>query len=307
MEYIIQTRRLSKVFQGKTLIDSVDLHVKKGEIYGFMGANGAGKTTLMKMIANLIKPTSGEIEVFNETLFPDSYQYLRRIGSIIEVPRFIEDLTGRQNLELHCEYMGFYQKGSIDETLKLVKMSDQAEKKVKQYSLGMKQRLGIARAIITKPELLLLDEPINGLDPSGIKEIRELLLMLSRQYGISILISSHILSELELLADTIGIIDHGKMIQELSIAEVRAKNTVCYELESNDIQLAVTVLSEKLGLQNFKVIDERFLRIYEQDVPKAQIIRALSESNVDIESFQVRESSLEDYFLKQTEEDEIHA
>ena len=193
------------------------MHVKKGEIYGFLGSNGAGKTTIMKMITNLIKPTSGSIEIFGETLTHNSYDVLKRMGTIIEYPIFYEKLTAKEILDLHCEYMGYYDKKEIDYVLDLVKLTNTGEKPVKDFSLGMKQRLGIARAIITKPELLILDEPINGLDPIGIKEIRELLKMLCKEYGITIIISSHILGEIEQIADTIGIIHNGRLIRELPI------------------------------------------------------------------------------------------
>ena len=202
MSYILRTYNLTKAFDTKEVVSNVNMSIKKGEIYVFLGPNGAGKTTVMKIITNLIKPTAGDIEIFGEKLTNTSYEILKRIGTIIEYPVFYEKLTGRENLELHCEYMGFHNKKVIDETLKLVNLGRIEGKKVKNFSLGMKQRLGIARAIITKPELLILDEPFNGLDPIGIKEQRELFKMLCEEYGITILISSHILSEIEQIADT---------------------------------------------------------------------------------------------------------
>jgi ABC-2 type transport system ATP-binding protein len=169
MTYILKTNQLTKSFKGKEVVSGVNMHVKKGEIYGFLGPNGAGKTTIMKMITNLIKPTSGEIEIFGEKLTETSFEVLKRMGTIIEYPIFYDNLTAKENLYFHCEYMGYYDKKSIDHAIELVKLHNIENKKVKEFSLGMKQRLGIARAISTKPELLVLDEPINGLDPIGIK------------------------------------------------------------------------------------------------------------------------------------------
>jgi len=206
MKYILRTNNLTKVLNNKEVVCNVNMNIKKGEIYGFLGPNGAGKTTIMKLMTNLIKPTSGEIEIFDEKLTDNSYEVLKRVGTIIEYPIFYEKLTARENLELHCEYMGYHDMKAIDRALDIVNLKNIDNKKVKEFSLGMKQRLGIARAITTKPEILILDEPINGLDPIGIKELRGIFKMLSKEYGITILISSHILSEIEEIADTIGVI-----------------------------------------------------------------------------------------------------
>ncbi|MEZ3503349.1 MAG: ATP-binding cassette domain-containing protein [Lachnospiraceae bacterium] len=172
MPYILRTNHLTKTIGGKELVKDVSIHIKKGEIYGFLGPNGAGKTTIMKMLTNLWKPTDGTVEIFGETLTPKSYEVLKRMGSIIEFPTFYDHMTGYENLELHAEYMGYYNHGSIENALDLLELSDAAGKPVKNYSLGMKERLGIARAILCKPELLILDEPTNGLDPAGMKQIR---------------------------------------------------------------------------------------------------------------------------------------
>ena len=174
MPYIVQTHRLTKTIGGKHVIEDINLHIKEGEIYGFLGPNGAGKTTVMKMLTNFWKPTSGEIELFGTPLTPKSYDVLKRIGTMIEFPAFYDHMTGYQNLKLHCEYIGYYKHGSIENALEMLGLKDDAKKKVKDYSLG-KERLGIARAIFCKPELLILDEPTNGLDPAGMKQIRELL------------------------------------------------------------------------------------------------------------------------------------
>jgi len=297
MNYVIKTNYLTKAYQGKEVVSQVNMKVKKGEIYGFLGPNGAGKTTIMKMLTNLIKPTSGEIEMFGEKLTHTSYELLKRIGSIIEYPAFYDRLTARENLELHCEYMGYYDHKSIDSALDLVKLTDIENKSVKDFSLGMKQRLGIARAIIIKPELLILDEPINGLDPVGIKEVRHLFHMLSREYGMTLLISSHILGEIEQIADTIGVIREGNLIKEVSMEAIREKNTEYVELTVNDVHKASYVLNEVLHLTNFKVMDGSKVRIYNQHISQGEISKILILNGVIIDEINKKHHSLEDYFL----------
>ena len=221
MPFILQTSGLSKKIGSKALVTDVNIHIPKGEIYGFLGPNGAGKTTVMKMITNLWKPTSGTIEVFGEVLTPKSYEVLKRMGSIIEFPTFYDHMTGRENLQLHCEYMGYYNVDSVESALQMLDLTSAADQPVKNYSLGMKERLGIARAIMCKPELLILDEPTNGLDPSGIHEIRNLVKSLPSLYDCTVLISSHMLSEIELIADDIGILNHGRLLFEGSMNDLR--------------------------------------------------------------------------------------
>lgn len=261
MPYILQTNNLTKTIGGKDLVNRVSLHIKKGEIYGFLGPNGAGKTTVMKMITNLWKPTNGSIEIFGEILTPQSYEVLKRMGSIIEFPTFYNHMTGYENLRLHCEYMGYYKHGSIENALDMLDLTDAAQKPVKNYSLGMKERLGIARAILCKPELLILDEPTNGLDPAGMKQIRDLLKTLCEEYGITIMVSSHILSEIESIADTIGVINHGMMINEIGMKEIEKMSLAYIELTVANPKKAAYVLSEKLGLSNFKIIENNKIRI----------------------------------------------
>ena len=256
MPNILQTNQLTKTIDGKELVKKVNIHVNKGEIYGFLGPNGAGKTTVMKMITNLWKPTSGEVWLFGEKLTPTSYEVLKRMGSMIEFPSFYEHMSGKENLQLHCEYMGYYTPNSVENALEMLGLSEAAEKKVKSYSLGMKQRLGIARAILCRPELLILDEPTNGLDPAGMKQLRDLLRMLCSEYGITIMISSHMLSEVESIADTIGVIHHGNMMKEISMKEVAEKNTAYIELAAADVKKAAYVLADTLELDNCKVFDD---------------------------------------------------
>lgn len=302
MSYILQTNHLTKIIDGKELVTDVNIHVKKGEIYGFLGPNGAGKTTIMKMITNLWKPTKGTVELFGKTLETTSYEVLKRMGSIIEFPTFYEHMSGKDNLQLHCEYMGYYNKGSIDEVLEMLNLGEAANKPVKSYSLGMKQRLGIARAILCKPELVVLDEPTNGLDPAVMKQLRDLFKMLCSEYGITLIISSHLLSEIESIADTIGVINHGRMMKEISMKEISEMNTAYIELAVTDTQKAAYVLAEKMELNNFKIINDSKIRIYEVNVTTQKISKELMLNGVEITSINKHTETLEDYFLKMTAE-----
>lgn len=307
MSYILQTNHLSKVIGEKELIRDVNLHLKKGEIYGFLGPNGAGKTTVMKMITNLWKPTEGTIEIFGEPLTPKSYGVLKRMGSMIEYPIFYEHMTGRENLKLHCDYMGYYSQGSIENALDMLDMTMAADKPVKTYSLGMKERLGIARAILCKPELLVLDEPTNGLDPAGMKQIRELLKMLCTEYGITIMVSSHILSEIENIADTVGIIHHGRMMKEISMEEIEEMNLNYIELVVTDVKRGAFVLTEKLGITNFKIMEDGNIRIYDNRIMTQKLSKTLALNDVEICGIGKKAETLEDYFLKLTTEVEKDA
>lgn len=307
MTYALRTYRVTKSYQGNEVVSEVSMNIRRGEIYGFLGPNGAGKTTLMKMMTNLVKPTSGEIEILGQKLTDTSFELLGRMGSIIEYPIFYDKLTARENLDLHCEYMGYHDKKAIDEALELVNLRGIDKKMVKDFSLGMKQRLGIARAITTKPELLLLDEPINGLDPLGIKELRDLFRMLSREYGITLLISSHMLGEIEQMADTIGVINHGKLLAEVAMAEVREQNAAYIEIVTTNSQHAVFVLENRMNLTNLRLMNEQVIRIYDTDLPQNEIAKKLIMNDVIIESIHKKNQSLEDYFLTLLNGGGIHA
>ncbi len=302
MSYILQTSHLSKTIDGKQLVTDVNIHVKKGEVYGFLGPNGAGKTTVMKMLTNLWKPTSGTVALFGKALEKTSYEVLKRMGSIIEFPTFYDHMSGKDNLQLHCEYMGYYNKGSVEEALGMLGLSDAADKPAGSYSLGMKQRLGIARAILCKPELVILDEPTNGLDPAGMKQIRDLFRMLCTEYGMTLMISSHLLPEIESIADTVGVIHHGKMMKEISMKEIAETNTAYIELAVEDTKKAAYVLAEKMQLSNFKIVNDSGIRIYEQGVTTQKISRELMANDVEIASISQHTENLEDYFLKITSE-----
>ena len=224
MDYIMETVGLRKAYKDNIVVDDVNMHISKGAIYGFVGPNGAGKSTVMKMILSLIQPDAGEVQLLGEKVTSHSYEIFKKVGSIIENPYFYDKMTARQNLELHCEYMGFPNKERIDEVLHLVDLQNVEGKQVRHYSLGMKQRLAIARAILAKPEFLILDEPINGLDPQGIMELRQIVRDLSKKDKMTVLISSHILAEIGQMCDRIIMIDQGKIVDSFTMDEIRAKN-----------------------------------------------------------------------------------
>ncbi len=302
MSYILQTNHLGKTIDGRELVADVNIHIKKGEIYGFLGPNGAGKTTVMKMAANLWKPTTGTILLFGKRLEPTSYEVLKRMGSMIEFPTFYEHMSGEDNLKLHCEYMGYYNKGSVEDALEMLDLAEDARKPVRSYSLGMKQRLGIARAILCRPELLILDEPTNGLDPAGMKQIRDLFRMLCTEYGMTLMISSHLLSEIESIADTVGVISRGRLKKEIPLKEIAEMNTAYVELSVEDIKKAAYVLAEKMCLNHFKIMDDSRIRIYEKDVSTQRISKELTLNDVAITHMNRHTETLEDYFLKITAE-----
>lgn len=298
MDYVVQTNHLTKTYQGQDVVSDVSMNIKKGEIYGFLGSNGAGKSTIMKMLTNIIKPSFGEINIFEKPLRQHSFEYLKRIGSMIEYPIFYEKMTALDNLELHCAYMGYYNKQAIHEALEWVGLETVEHRFPKNFSLGMRQRLCVARAIITKPEFLILDEPINGLDPAGIKLMRTLFKVLNKEYGMTLLISSHIIGEIEQIADTVGLIEKGKLIEEASMKDLKEKNTEYIELVTSNPRKATVILYDKLNITNFKLLDNQIIRIYSTDVPQSNISKALILADVHIESMNKKRTTLEDYFIK---------
>lgn len=218
---VIQIRNLNKAFNGKEIINKLNMTVEQGSIYGFLGANGAGKTTVFKLMTGLLQPLSGEIEILGMDLSVNQNEILRNSGTLIETPIFYDHISARENLEIHLAYIGLsYSKEEIEQTLIKVGLLNLGNKPVSEFSLGMRQRLGIARAIIHRPKLLILDEPINGLDPVGIREMRDLFLNLIKE-GMTIIISSHILSEIEHVADTIGVLVNGNIVEEVSIKAIQ--------------------------------------------------------------------------------------
>lgn len=299
VDYIIETRNLTKRFGKQTAVNSLDMKIEKGKIYGLLGKNGAGKTTTMCMLLNLSKPTNGEIFFFGKHYKQDPYDVYSKIGSIIETPGFYENLSAFDNLKVFAKLRGDYNKEDIEKALEIVSLTHAKDKKFKNFSLGMKQRLGIAAAIIHNPEILILDEPINGLDPMGIKEIRKLLKDLSEVYGTTILISSHILSEIEAIADVIGVMDGGLLIEEVSMNQLHEKLNKHVKFEVSDIDLACKIL-EKLTLKeniDFSV-NENNIHLYNHLDLRAEFNEQFVKSGIKVNEMSICEESLEEYFTK---------
>ncbi|OAA86032.1 ABC transporter ATP-binding protein [Clostridium ljungdahlii] len=300
MDDILTTYNLTKEFKSFCAVKNLNIHIKKGDIYGFLGQNGAGKTTTIRMIMGLIKPTSGEIELFSEKISNKNRKVLERIGSMIEYPGFYPNLTAGENLEIHRRMTGVQGKDCIDETLKVVGISDVKNKKVKEFSLGMKQRLGIARALLHHPEFLILDEPTNGLDPIGIKEIRELIIDLCKKQGITFLISSHILSEVQQMANKIGIIHKGELLEEISYDELQRRNRHYINIKVDNDKKASFVLEEKLGIKDYVIWEKNNLRVYERLQEVSNINKALVSNDLLVDEICLKIDNLEDYFIKLT-------
>lgn len=299
-EFLIETKQLTKVYGEQTAVNAVNLHVKKGRIYGLLGRNGAGKTTIMKMILGLTSITSGEVDVFGQNIKGKEKRIYPRIGAIIETPGFYPNLTGTENLEIFAKLRGTAAPNAVKTALEVVGLPYKDKKLFSKYSLGMKQRLGIANAILHDPELLILDEPTNGLDPIGIAEVRNFIKDLSTERGKTILISSHILSEIELLADDIGIIDHGVLLEESSMDELQRKNSKYILLQVSDIPKSLLILESQFGVKDYSVQDEQTLRLYDATLDMAAINKALVTQEVSVISSGLCNDTLEDYFKRIT-------
>ena len=276
-DFVIETKKLTKIYGEQTAVSSVDIHVKPGRIYGLLGRNGAGKTTIMKMILGLTPITSGEVDVFGQNIKGHEKRIYPRIGAIIETPGFYPNLTGTENLEIFAKLRGTPRSNAVKNALEVVGLPYRDKKLFSKYSLGMKQRLGIANAILHDPELLILDEPTNGLDPIGIAEVRNFIKDLSEDRGKTILISSHILSEIALLADDIGIIDHGVLLEESSMEDLEKKNRKYIQLQVSDVPKASLILERQFHVTDYAVQDEHNLRLYDTALDMAAINKALGQ------------------------------
>lgn len=285
-EYILRTKNLCKCYGKKMILKEINMDIKKGEIYGFIGKNGAGKTTLMRIVCSLASATKGDIELSGI-----------RIGSMIEYPALYGNLTAIQNLEIQKRNIGAKGNNQIIEVLNTVGLVDTGNKLVKSFSLGMRQRLGLALALINEPDFLILDEPINGLDPSGITEIREILTKLNKDKNITILISSHMLSELYLLATAYGIIDKGRLIKQISGEELNNECKHYLKLVTKNLPLAAETLKTFLNPDCFIVDKNNIIRIFQYTDDPNYIIRTLVTADVDIQSVSVVGQDLEEYYL----------
>lgn len=295
-DYVIETNNLTKKYNQQISVDCVNLHVPKGKIYGLLGRNGAGKTTIMKMLLNLVKPTSGNIFLFGEDFKKINQKTYYRIGSIIETPSFYENLTARENLKILARLRGQHRKDTIENALSVVGLEIKSNKIFKDYSLGMKQRLGIAAAIMHEPEVLILDEPINGLDPIGIYEIRNYLLQLCKEKKTTILISSHILNEMEQMADVIGVMQEGKLIKEIDMNILHKQNKKYVEFEVSNVNAAALVLEHDFNISNYIIINNQLLRIFEAIDIRANINNSFMQNGIIVTNINVYEEKLENYF-----------
>ncbi len=295
MDYVLQTDGLTKRYRKFQALDGLSMHIPKGSIYGFVGKNGAGKTTLIRLICGLQEPTSGSFSLYG--IRNDSHEIIksrRRMGAIVEAPAIYANMTAEENLKQQYLILGLPSYDGIPELLKLVGLEDTGKKKVRHFSLGMKQRLGIAIALAGDPDFLVLDEPVNGLDPQGIVEMREMILKLNREKQITILISSHILDELSRLATHYGIIDHGRMVKELSAEELDAVCRKCVRMEVSDTSVLAHVL-DALQLE-YKIISGTTADVFAK-VTVTQLVLALAKENCEVLSMYERDESLESYFI----------
>lgn len=296
-EIAIKTINITKKYKGKLAVNNVNMTVNKGEIYGLIGKNGAGKTTLIRMITGLIHSTNGEVEILGKS-GKELDDERKCIGSIVESPSFYGNLTARENLEISRRVRGIPDKACIDNVLELLNLKDTGKKKVKDFSLGMRQKLGIANALLGNPKILILDEPINGLDPVNIVKVRELLKKINREKNITIIISSHILEELSEMATCYGIVNDGVLLEEISAKDLRENCKQYIQIQVDDVKKATVVLEQRANIKNYKVIDSNLINIYECLDNTEMINRCLIEEGVGVKGIKANEQKLEDYFMK---------
>lgn len=296
--FVIETNNLTKTFKEFKSVDALSLQVKKGEVYGFLGPNGAGKTTTIRMLLGLVRPTKGEVRIFGKPLERYRLEIARKVGSMVETPSYYGHLTGYENLEITRKLLDADRK-DIDQALEIVRLTEWRNKKVKTYSLGMKQRLGIAQALIGRPEMLILDEPTNGLDPAGIHEIRDLIVTLPEQMNMTVLVSSHILQEVERIADRVGIINRGKLLFQGELAELQNRSRAKIYVEADRPDEAARMLFNA-GYRIEK--KEGALYIDADKSQAAEINRSLILNGYDVSHISEERKTLEDIFLEMTRE-----
>ena len=299
-EFIIETRHLTKQYGTQKSVSDLNIHVKKGRVYGLLGRNGAGKTTTMKMLLGLTEPTSGEIELWGKPLRGNEKEVLPRIGSLIESPGFYPNLTATENLRIFAALRGVPSRHAVKDALDLVGLPYRDKKLFSQYSLGMKQRLAIALAVMHDPELFILDEPTNGLDPIGIAEIRSFIRRLCDEGGKTVLLSSHILSEISLMADAIGIIDHGVLLEEESLSALESKNGRFIHLGISDAAQAARLLETVLHTGQFRIDDDKSIRIFDTSLSLSLLSETMVKGGVALYDLHLCENTLEDYFKRVT-------
>lgn len=297
---VVETKNLTKVYNAQKSVDNLNLHVQQGHIYGLLGRNGAGKTTTMKMLLNLITPTEGTALIFGQDIHKEYRSILPRVGSLIEDPGFYPNLTATENLSIFAEMRKLPSKKIVPEALEFVGLPYKDKKLFSQFSLGMKQRLAIALSVMHDPELLILDEPINGLDPIGIVEMREFIKKLCVERNKTIIISSHILSEISLIANDIGIIHEGKLLVETPLEKLNEKNRRYLHFTVSDAKKAGEVLVKTFQTRNFEIDEKNSLILFDLEIPIEKIVKSFINNEIDVKESQVHEESLEEYFKKLT-------
>ena len=296
-EYLLVTKDLTKVYKETVAVQGVNIHIKKGSIYGLIGKNGAGKTTIMKMIAGLARPTSGSFEY---TGFKGSEkEAFSRIGALIESPAIEPNLTAFDNIKIKCLAFGIGDKKYITDLIDLVGLTGSGKKKAGKFSLGQKQRLGIALALVGDPDFLILDEPINGLDPQGIAEVREMLSKLNEERGITILISSHILEELSKLATDYAIIDSGRIVEESTNKELKEKCRDKIVIKTEQVSTAIPII-DSIGFKDYSVVNDKTIHVFDRLSDITVLNMELAKAQIPVESIGIESSDLEEYFLKVT-------
>lgn len=299
-DYVLRTKEISKKYGDNYAIKNVSVEIKRGQIYGLIGLNGAGKTTFMRSVVGLISLTGGEVELFGQTGEQALQRGRRRIGQIIETPAVYPNMSAEQNLTIQCILAGVPDKGVIKQTLDLVGLAETGKKKANNFSLGMKQRLALAMAMITNPEFLILDEPVNGLDPMGIIEIRELMRRLARDRGLTLLVSSHLLDELAQVATHYGIIDRGTLVKQLSAEELVRESQQHIRITTKEAAKALALLKENFGVTDYQAVSANELWIREQIDRTGAMNTMLVRQGIIVESIGVTEQRLEEYFVNLT-------
>lgn len=303
--YIVETVGLSKEFKRFKAVDNINLKIEEGKIYGFLGPNGAGKSTTLKMLLGLVKPTKGQVRILDMDISKNREDILSKIGALIESPSYYGHLTAYENLEILRRVLKL-EKSSIEEVLNTVKLWEVRNKKVKEFSLGMKQRLGIAEALIGHPKLLILDEPTNGLDPAGILEVRDLIKSFSKKKGITVIISSHILSEIELIADNVGVINKGRLIYQGKLEKLKEKGTDKIVIGIESFQSCKNEVIEILTSNGYKISeDEDKLIISGEKSLASKICRMIVLAGYDVNYLTYERNSLEEIFLELTKEENL--
>jgi ABC-2 type transport system ATP-binding protein len=296
-DYVLRTHQLTKRYKQQLAVNKVNVAIKRGSIYGFIGQNGAGKSTLIKLVTGLAFPTEGSVELFGQTQQRELTEARSRIGSIIEGPALYPQMSAADNLEAHRLLKGIPGKDNVERILHLVGLQDTGRKKARNFSLGMKQRLGLGIALLGDPEFLILDEPINGLDPMGVVEIRELLLRLNKEYGITMMISSHILAELHLLATHYGIIHRGELLEQLTSQELSDKCQQYIHIKVDDPSRAATVIEAELNTQEYEVMPSGVIKLFVSLDEPGKVSAALVNHGLVIEQFMPMGEDLESYFM----------